>query len=284
MDNIISILKTLGLTGNEARIYLSLLKQNPATGYEISRMASVPRSAIYAVLHKLEHLNLVNSVGERPRRFIPITPEALVDHYAHKLEQDLGELRAGLSALTPAGQNQDVWYLRGYDNMILKARELLNKAETKFYISLWETEFNTLKSEITAAIKRGVEATIFSFTKIPEINAHLVTYDLDEGALRQAWQPTIILVTDHRSAIMGGARQTPENQVVWTDHSSIMSIATNHIILDITLAGVRLNRDVNQIVAPMMNSLQLDLDALIEESHPHIHFAKYSIAGDPEVE
>ncbi|MFC1480724.1 TrmB family transcriptional regulator [Candidatus Neomarinimicrobiota bacterium] len=284
MEKLIQILKSLGLTGNESRIYLSLLMVYPATGYEISRSTSVPRSAIYNALEKLEAQNLVNCVGNRPKKFIPIAPSALVDHYAHKIDHNLAELKAGLIALKPEEQNLNVWFLKGYEDMIMKAKELITNAQETVYLSLLETEYAALGNEILAAIKRGVGITIFSFTKIPEIKAHVVSYELEEQEIRKAWKPTIIVVSDHKSAIMGGASKSSANHVVWTDHPSIMSIATNHIILDITLTGMRLNRDVNAIVAPMMDGLRADLGNLLDEAHPHIHFSKSTVAKQTELE
>ncbi|UCD37251.1 MAG: TrmB family transcriptional regulator, partial [Fidelibacterota bacterium] len=237
-ETTVKILKSLGLTGNESRIYLTLLKKNPATGYEISQMAHVPRSAIYSVLGKLETMNLVNSVGDRPRRFIPIPPEALIDHFSDQVERDLTELRSRLADLGPNSDEYHVWYIKGYDNMILKAKETIRQAQESLYLSLWRTEFGLLEGEIRGALERGVMVTIFSFCELPDINANVVSYDLDEDRLRQAWKISIILVADDRTAIMGGATPDPGNQVVWTDHPSLMGLATNHIILDITLAGI----------------------------------------------
>ena len=203
-DELIKLLNTFGLTGNESRIYLALLKTNPATGYEISQMTNVPRSAIYHVLQRLESQNLVNSVDERPRHFVPLPAEALLSQYSHKLDRDLAELRASLAELIPGDQTLDMWFLKGYEEMILKAQELLSKAREKIYLSLLKTEYLALELEIAAAIERGVEVTIFSYTRLPEINAQVVSYELDEGQFRAAWDPSIIVVTDHRTAIMGG--------------------------------------------------------------------------------
>ncbi len=284
MDNIINILKSFGLTGNEARIYLSLLKTNPATGYEISQMTSVPRSAIYSVLSRLESMNIINGVGEKPRRFIPISHEALVEHYSHKLERDLSELRAGLATLDQKDLSADVWFIKGYDNLILKARELIGKSDKRLYLSLWRTEYLALESEVEEALARGVHVTIFSFNHVPIVGANTVLYDLDEEQLAKEWKRSIILVADNANAILGGAQRDAQNQVIWTDHPSLIGLATNHIILDITLAGVRLGQDVTKIVAPMMDNLKLDLDSLIQQSHPLIVDEKTRIATPAEDE
>jgi hypothetical protein len=69
---------------------------------------------------------------------------------------------------------------------------------------------------------------------------------------------------DHASTIMGSARETDESRSIYTKNEAIIEIATNHIILDITLAGQRLGFDPNPIVKRIMKRPDLDLDRLIK--------------------
>ena len=50
---VMSLLKNLLFTENEAKVYLSLLKNSPATSYAIAKNADVPRSKIYEVLDNM---------------------------------------------------------------------------------------------------------------------------------------------------------------------------------------------------------------------------------------
>ena len=43
-----------------------------------------------------------------------------------------------------------------------------------------------------------------------------------------------------------------DNQAVWTTNPSLVDVATNHLILDITLLAARQGRDCAAVVAPMM--------------------------------
>ena len=51
---VVAALKPFGFTATDSRIYLALLRQHPATGYEVAASSGVPRSAIYATLKRLE--------------------------------------------------------------------------------------------------------------------------------------------------------------------------------------------------------------------------------------
>ena len=66
-DRIVAVMKRFGYTGSDARTYIALLRQHPATGYELASRGDVPRSAIYGVLKRLEQAGLVNAIPENPR-------------------------------------------------------------------------------------------------------------------------------------------------------------------------------------------------------------------------
>ena len=79
-EELITLLQQFGLSRNACKAYVSLLKNNPATGYEISAQSAIPRSAIYATLNRLESMGLVNSEGDTPKKYIPLAPSQLIDH------------------------------------------------------------------------------------------------------------------------------------------------------------------------------------------------------------
>lgn len=62
---------------------------------------------------------------------------------------------------------------------------------------------------------------------------------------------------------MGSTRERSDSRAIWTRNKAITEIATDHIILDITLAGQRLNFDPNPIVKRVMRRPDLPLKTLI---------------------
>jgi hypothetical protein len=93
MSKLIELLQHFGLSANAAKAYLALLKYNPATGYEISSQSGIPRSAIYSILNRLEAIGIVNSVGESPKKFIPLAPSSLLEHFDHSHQDRLDQLK-----------------------------------------------------------------------------------------------------------------------------------------------------------------------------------------------
>ena len=66
-----TIMGRFGYTGSEARTYMALLRQHPATGYELASLGGIPRSAIYNVLKRLEQAGLVNVIPANPKGMHP---------------------------------------------------------------------------------------------------------------------------------------------------------------------------------------------------------------------
>src|SRR5581483_12288277 len=91
-DDILESLSELGFSTNEARAYRGLLVESPATGYEIAQRANIPRSAIYAVLKRLEDDGLVARVEETPARYAPLPPTDLLGVLRRRFNTSLESL------------------------------------------------------------------------------------------------------------------------------------------------------------------------------------------------
>jgi sugar-specific transcriptional regulator TrmB len=263
-QTIIDLLKEFGFSPNACKTYLTLLKNNPATGYEISTQASIPRSAIYSVLKRLQNMNIINEVGSDPKKYVPLSPSSLLEHLSRLSSDRIETLQQAFDMLDVEEEAFDFWHLHGYKHLILKLKESINEAKVKIFLSIWRKEYNTIAQELHDAHERGVDIIIFSFSEFPLEFGSIISYGLNEEDLIKIWNPKIIAVVDQKTTIMGSTIEKSTNRTIWTNNEAITEIATNHIILDITLAGQRLDIDVNPIVQKMMTWSDLHLQELIE--------------------
>lgn len=264
---IVDTLQEFGLSSNAAKAYVALLRNNPATGYEISTRSGIPRSAIYSVLNRLSTLGLINSMGDAPKRYVALSPAALLEHLKSSHNDRILKLEEALDHLDTSEEAFDFWHLHGYQNLMLKLRETIQSAQQKVFLSAWAREVAALEDFLDEANRRGVAITLFSFCRLGVTFGETVTYDLDERELRKIWNPKIILVADQSTTVMGSSANRPDSRAIWTRNRAITEIATNHIILDITLAGQRLNFDPNPIVQRVMKRPDLQLDTLLADAN-----------------
>ena len=264
MNEIQSFLIEFGFTTNAAKAYTALLKNSPSTGYEISAQTNIPRSAIYNVLNRLVSQGFANSVGDSPKRYIPLQPSALMELLNQSHNEKLDGLEEAIGNIEIDDQTFDFWHLHGYRNIILKAKELIKNAQKKIVISGWKREIEELRKELIAANKRGIENTIFSFTGIDAQLGKIVSYELEEEDLRKIWTPKVIMVVDNQHTIMGSTKKTEDCKAILTKNTAINEIATNHIILDITLACRRLDFDSDPYVKNIMRDPAENLQHLLK--------------------
>ncbi|MEI2690522.1 MAG: helix-turn-helix domain-containing protein [Anaerolineae bacterium] len=69
--DLLAKLAELGFTEYEAKVYLALLDDYPASGYQISKTAGVPRSMVYEALGRLKLRGAVLETPDEPRHALP---------------------------------------------------------------------------------------------------------------------------------------------------------------------------------------------------------------------
>lgn len=271
-DAIKTRLQDLGFTSYEAMAYVSLLECNPVTRYELAKNSGVPRSAIYNVIKKLEQSGAVNPDSAKPEKYIPLPPELLLEFLERQFRDKLDKARDLLKNFDTKIVPDHLWHIIGHDNLILKVKELIEKADKIIYISFWQREFKLLIPELKQAIRRGVEVVIFSFTEISLSGAHIFSYNLPEKELEKIWDHKIMVIADKNELVMGVASRGVDKKTVWTKNRALIDIALNHIILDITIYGIRLDENVSATIKTMQNGETDYLDKLLLEKFPTIKF------------
>jgi sugar-specific transcriptional regulator TrmB len=209
-------------------------------------------------------MGLVSGMGDKPKRYVPLSPGSLIEHFENSHQDSIEELKHGLEQMELNEEAFDFWHIHGYKNLILKLKEMINTANEKLFISAWKREIDALDTELNAAEERGLDLTVFSFCTLDKEYGKSISYDMDENELREIWSPKVIMVADQNITIMGSARDQDNSKAILTRNDAITEIATNHIILDITLAGQRLGFDPNPIVKRIMKHPDLHLDRLIK--------------------
>jgi len=254
-QQIVAAMKEFAFTANDARVYVALLKHHPATGYELAARSGVPRSAIYTILRRLQGLGLVNAVDEKPARYVPLSPDRLLDLLESRFTRHSKELRSALKQLSGGAQQATTWTVEGYPAMLEQAERLVTSASKSAFVSLWSREAAALQESLADAASRGVDVVLFSFTPIPGAPGRLLSYGLPEAQLERHWPHRILLVTDLGRLLVGGADQTEENRAVLTSEPALVEMALSNLVLDITLFGERTKTPTKDVVAMLTEGM-----------------------------
>lgn len=96
-------LTPFGFTPTESLVYEVLLRGGPGTGYAIARMAGLARANAYGALASLVQKGAARVEGDRPKRYRPEPPSALVARISGQHGQALELLGSALEAIAVPG-------------------------------------------------------------------------------------------------------------------------------------------------------------------------------------
>jgi Cd2+/Zn2+-exporting ATPase len=154
-------LAQIGFTEYEAKVYLALLAENPATGYQISKRSGVPRSMVYETLSRLHGRGLVlEAVEGRAKLYRPLPPQTFLDEHQSEHERLVGSLRIGLDELFNQVVDDRIWSIRGRNAALAYASQLIRKSDSAVFLVLTDADLKLLYEDILAACQRGIETNV----------------------------------------------------------------------------------------------------------------------------
>ncbi len=256
-DQIVSLFVELGLTRNEALAYLALLEspeEEGLTGYEVAARSGIPRSAVYAVMRKLETARACFATGESPARYRATAPSTLIGDMRDEAVGRLDRLSSELERFPKRSFPEPIWTYASYDEVLARTDAMIRNARRSVYLSLWDREAKRLAPALAAVADRDLHRVVFSTdhltTALPGFSVWCD--DKTSDAQKALWSHKILAIVDRTEAMIGGAEPDADNHAVHTRNPSLVDVATNHVILDITLLAQRTGRACDEDVAPMM--------------------------------
>ncbi|MGE5579421.1 MAG: TrmB family transcriptional regulator [Bacillota bacterium] len=223
----IDILSNLGFTEYEAKTYLSLLRSSPATGYQISKDAGIPRSMVYEALGRLSNKGAVMSLplGDTTR-YAPVPVNVLLDNLRHKYEDTLDAAHERLSQEEQRTPLEQVWNLDGRDAILTRAREMAKSAAKEILISASDEALLDLIPSLKEASERGVPVRMLLSGDAEIGFGEVFRHPRAESALQRTGQ-SLVLVADGSQCLIGGTGFS--ETCIWTGNRHVVFIARQFI-------------------------------------------------------
>jgi Cd2+/Zn2+-exporting ATPase len=229
----------IGFSEYEAKAYIALLRKNPVTGYELSKLSGVPRSMIYEAVAKLAARGavLTQRTGNATK-YAPVPAQEFFDQIQREQQQLITSLRDDLTALASAPDLDYVWNLEGHDNIMNKAMEMIGQAQTRIFVAVLPVTFPTLQSALQEAVRRDVNVVIYTTNELDFSGGRVVVAPLSEEALTQTGGLGLILVVDGQEVLIGEWLTATHARASWTSSPLLVFIAEHHLRTDLYLPQV----------------------------------------------
>lgn len=127
---IVNILQDMGLTENEARVYMLLLSKGGLTAQDLLRNLSLRQPQLYDITSSLERKGFINVIDERPKKFEPLMPEAVMESREVTLRKNREFfLKWANNAIKLRRENATLSSARNLKSVINNTIQIINEAE-----------------------------------------------------------------------------------------------------------------------------------------------------------
>ena len=227
----LSELTAIGFTDNEAKVYVALLRDSPATGYQLSKRTGIPRSMVYEALGRLQLRGAaLTTDGERATLYRPLPPDVLLDRHAQEQTRLVHSLREGLRTLHTSREEDRYWTISGRDTVLSYAGQLIQAARDEAFLVLNDDALEALRDEIMAADGRGVSVGVL-LTGSQNLDCGQVARHPPRESEIQNLTDTLVVVADNRESLVAG--MGAETTATITRNRNLVMIAHQFVWMEL---------------------------------------------------
>jgi len=229
--DLIDELMALGLTEYESKVYIALLRDYPATGYQLSKEAGIPRSMVYEALGRLEARGAVlKTLEEKATLYRPVAPDTLLDRYEQESRTRIGSLRVGLAPLYTRQDEGRLWNFGGRKEALAYAADMIAQATDELMLVLTDADVEELRPLLTGAHERGVRLGVMLTGAAAFDLGQVVRHPPHETELHRM-QETLVVVADEREFLIASGHAT--SQATVTTNANMVLIARQFIWMEL---------------------------------------------------
>jgi sugar-specific transcriptional regulator TrmB len=215
-------LTPFGFTPTESRIYQVLLENGPGTGYSIAQAAGLARANTYSALEGLVTKGAALVEGDRPKRYRPESPGALVARITNRQGQELDRLHHALAQFGTPDSPTLVEIDSPRSALQIITRDVA-RAKASVALLLPADAFPILGPTLRRAVSANLETALFSpapvqlgFTDVRVVDPAGWTGE------------PLVAVVDRRTAVIG-SRTGPDVRGHWSTSPSFVAAAQRTI-------------------------------------------------------
>jgi sugar-specific transcriptional regulator TrmB len=235
----------LGLSLNQARVYLAILKLEKTTVRHITKFSGVRREEIYRLLPALEKMGLIEKILGKPTE-IRVTPikdalTFLLEEEKKKSDERLSGLRGTIKKLSlkdwkqPPPEEESIYILIAEKTPILAKTSGLIRDSKKEVASITDKErmmliLSQFSDEFKQAIKNGAQIRLIfegdSTDKLIKENARKL---IDGASVHVKFHPKPLnhfIMSDDTEAVITGSTEggLGESPSLWTNNSNLIGV------------------------------------------------------------
>jgi len=194
---LLSALKKIGFTQQEAIIYIYLCKNGELTGYEAAKLSGISRSNAYAALSSLVDKGYAHIIEGTSSKYIAVPKEELIKNAERDFQENIKVIKEELEFNVV---NQEPYItITGENHILDKLKNIIDASEKRIYISCDAPLLHLLEGELVNAINRHLKVVILSPERM-KVHCDYIYYITDPSE-------SFKLIVDTKEVIAGNLKQ-----------------------------------------------------------------------------
>ncbi len=161
MNEISAILREFRFTESEVKVYLTLVQNGPCSGYELSKLSSVPRSKIYNILEGLLQRGVLSSSQTDKATLYRAEPVAqLAEILRSNTSELLGRLEEAGAGLAAPRDDEQIWHLYDYHGVKGRCCQLIESAQRQVMVQIWAEDLDPRLEDCLNRKRRAIDKVL----------------------------------------------------------------------------------------------------------------------------
>jgi len=242
---VINSFLSLGLTQNDAKVFLYIQTHPNCSGYDIAKNTTISRSLVYGILEKLRNYGFIHLTQGSASSYVAKSFEEIQYSINKKTESALSLLKDSLSQLEKPELPEDLFItLTERKNQIDKLSYMVKSAEKYLYISAGMRELDWIRNELLN-LSDKIEVHIFSLSKIDEIfkeKFNVYSMEMESSfiqnieSLKDVWR--IMVIKDEQELFLCGGDSYLKGAGIYTKNKMMVRFAVEHFIHDVKIYNI----------------------------------------------
>lgn len=241
MEHLIEKFEEIGFSTNEAKVYMTLLKESAINGYEISKKSGVPRSMVYSVIAKLLAKEAIMELRTEPPTYIPVPVKELVMNRKRQAVDTLNFLEKELQVIEKPVEVNVIKHIEGRTQIIQAMQKLMKASNEEIWLSAWEEELEELRSSAVEQCEKGIAMYSLLFTDEETSSFGNAFYHRQYTASvekNRMSQRLTMITQDNQEVLIAGFIDGQIPQAIQTTEPMLVLLAKEYIRHDMMLKVV----------------------------------------------
>jgi sugar-specific transcriptional regulator TrmB len=249
MEHLIEKFSEIGFSKNEAKVYITLLRESALNGYEISKKSGVPRSMVYAVIAKLVVKEAIIELRTEPPTYVAVSVRELIINRKRQAEKTLNFLEEELQTIEKPVAVNVIKHIEERTQIIHSMQKLINTANEEIWLSAWEEELGELYSSAAEQCEKGIKMYSLLFTNHETASFGKAFYhsrNTSSVEEQRMGQRLTIVIQDNKEVLIASFKEGQIPQAIQTTDPMLVLLAKEYIRHDMMMKVVsdKLGNDI----------------------------------------